>query len=171
MGSGKTTVGQILAQRFNYPFFDTDDLIERLTGESISSLFATEGEEGFRDIETQVLGQLSAYLSCIVATGGGIVLRPKNWGFLHHGLVVWLDLPVEQLYTRLLADSTRPLLQGVDPLEKLQQLYQERQPLYSQADVQVSVGSTETPEEVADRILEMLPQILRTKETPPSVRD
>lgn len=171
MGAGKTTVGQILAQRLEYRFFDTDHLIEQLTGETIANIFATEGEEVFRDLETQVLGQLSAYLSCVVATGGGIVLRRKNWGFLHQGVVIHLDLPVEQLYTRLLADTNRPLLQGVNPLEKLQELYGQRQRLYAQADLQIAVDSTDTPEAVADRIFEKLPEILRPPVSPPSVQE
>lgn len=161
MGAGKTTVGKLLAKELEYRFVDTDVLIERVKGQTIGEIFKTEGEEGFREIESQVLGSLSAYLRSVVATGGGIVLRQKNWSYLHHGIVVWLDLPVEQLYQRLQGDTTRPLLQEVDPLEKLRSLLSERQVLYSQADLHVTMTGEETPEGVARRVLEKIPTIIK----------
>ncbi|MBC6473433.1 MAG: shikimate kinase [Hormoscilla sp. GM102CHS1] len=161
MGAGKTTVGELLAKELEYRFFDTDVLIERVKGKAIWEIFKTEGEPGFREIESQVLGSLSAYLQSVVATGGGIVLRPKNWSYLHHGIVVWLDLPVEQLYKRLQGDTTRPLLQEVDTLAKLRLLLSDRQPLYSQADLHITMTGEETPEGVARRVLEEIPTIIK----------
>lgn len=161
MGAGKTTVGELLAKELEYRFFDTDVLIERVKGKAIAEIFKTEGEDEFREIESQVLGSLSAYMKSVVATGGGIVLRQKNWSYLHHGIVVWLDLPVEQLYQRLQGDTTRPLLQEVDPLEKLRSLLDDRQGLYSQADLQVTMTGEETPEGVARRVLEKIPTIIK----------
>ncbi len=175
MGAGKTTVGELLAKELEYRFFDTDVLIERVKGKAIGEIFKTEGEAGFREIESQVLGSLSAYLQSVVATGGGIVLRQKNWSYLHHGIVVWLDLPVEQLYKRLQGDTTRPLLQEcdvsrthgenpgdiADPLEKLRSLLSDRQPLYSQADLHITMTGEETPEGVARRVLEEIPTIIK----------
>lgn len=110
-----------------------------------------------------MLGTLSAYLKSVVATGGGIVLRPKNWSYLHHGIVVWLDLPVEKLYQRLQGDTTRPLLQEVDPLEKLRSLLKNRQAMYSQADLHISLTGEETPEGVARRVLEKIPTIIKSE--------
>ena len=78
MGSGKTTVGQKLAQRLNYRFFDSDVLIERVTQQSINDIFATQGEETFREFETQVLSELAACTKSVIATGGGMVLKPIN---------------------------------------------------------------------------------------------
>ncbi|MGK7905551.1 MAG: shikimate kinase [Hormoscilla sp.] len=161
MGAGKTTVGELLAKELEYRFFDTDVLIERVKGKAIGEIFKTEGEAGFREIESQVLESLSAYLQSVVATGGGIVLRPKNWSYLHHGIVVWLDLPVEKLYNRLQGDTNRPLLQEVDPLEKLRSLLKTRQAMYSQADLHITLTGEETPEGVARRVLGEIPTIIK----------
>lgn len=167
MGAGKSTVGQLLAQQLNYRFFDTDILIEQLKGQAIAHIFKTEGEAAFRHLETQVLAELSSYLNCIVATGGGIVLKRENWSYLHHGIVVWLDLPVEQLYTRLQDDTSRPLLQEVDPLAKLQTLLLQRQNLYAQADLQLTLEGKETPAQVVSRLLATIPSILKPESDRP----
>lgn len=161
MGSGKTTVGQILAKQLGYRFADTDALIEQIAGQSIGEIFAREGEETFRELESQVLAQVSAYKNLSVATGGGIVLRRFNWSYLKHGIVVWLDVPVEQLRDRLRDDTSRPLLANPDPKTKLQTLLDERQALYAQADVRVTVSAGETPEEVAARVIEEISKVLK----------
>ena len=88
MGVGKTTVAQILAQRLGYRFFDTDTLLEQVAGRTINEIFASEGEAAFRELETKILAELSAYTKIAIATGGGIVLRQQNWSYLHHGLIV-----------------------------------------------------------------------------------
>jgi len=85
MGAGKTTVGRILARKLKYRFFDTDELIVRVANQSIAEIFDLEGEEAFRELETKVLGELSAYQNSVVATGGGIVTQSMNWGYLHYG--------------------------------------------------------------------------------------
>ncbi len=111
MGAGKSTVGQVLAQQLGYQFFDTDAVIEQATGQAIATLFAELGEPGFREMERRVLGELAAYTRLVVATGGGIVTQPENWGILRQGVVVWLDVPITELHRRLQTDTTRPLLQ------------------------------------------------------------
>lgn len=169
-GSGKSAVGCKLAPMLGYRFFDTDEVIidtykkiKRLVEpKPIAEIFAEEGEEAFRYLESQVLANLCAYTNSVVATGGGIVVRRKNWSYLHHGLVVWLDVPVEIIYTRLASDTTRPLLEGVDLLVRLQTLFEVRQPLYAQADLRVTVESVEeTPEQIAKRIIEESPTVLK----------
>ena len=160
MGAGKSTVGQLLARQLNYRFFDTDILIEQLKGQSITDIFKTEGETAFRHLETQVLAEVSSYLDCVVATGGGIVLKRENWSYLRHGIVVWLDLPVERLYARLQDDTSRPLLQEVDPFAELQRLLLQRQSLYAQADLRVTLTGEETSEQVASRLLAEISSIL-----------
>lgn len=167
MGAGKTSVGQLLAQKLGYHFFDTDALIEQLAGQTINEIFATSGEEAFRELETQVLAEISAYTNLTIATGGGMVSKLSNWSYLHHGLIVWLDVPVEILIDRLAQDTTRPLLQAPDPAGKLQTLLQQRQQLYAQADVKISVEAHETPEQVALRVLQAIPQVLKKPATPP----
>ena len=169
MGAGKTTVGKLLAAELNYRFLDTDVSIEQVTGKSIPNIFANQGEAAFRKLESQVLAELSAYSRLVVATGGGIVLQRANWSYLHHGLVVWLDVPVEQLYTRLCRDQTaRPLLETADPLNTLQQLLEQRRSLYAQADLCVPVRAEDTPEQVVENAIAAIPSVLKPEVTPPN---
>ncbi|MEH2465255.1 shikimate kinase [Nostoc sp.] len=163
MGVGKTTVGPLLAKELGYGFVDIDNVIAQATGKSISQLFAQEGEAGFRQIESNVLSQVCAFTKLTIATGGGIVLRRENWGYLHHGLIVWLDAPVEIIYSRLAEDTTRPLLQDVDPKGKLRSLLEQRTPLYSQADLHITEREGDIPEDVAKRVLEAIPSVLKTQ--------
>ncbi len=167
MGAGKTTVGQLLADRLGYRFFDTDEVIERVAGQPISQIFAESGESAFRALESQVLAELSAYTRLAIATGGGIVLKRENWGYLRHGIVVWLDVPIEQLQARLEGDTARPLLQEADPAARLQTLLNQRQPLYAQADVRVIHQPGETPEQVAVRVLDQVRLAIRPERTEP----
>ena len=163
MGVGKTTVGRLLAQQLGYRFVDTDDVIVQAAGKSINELFAEAGEAAFRQLESDVLSQVCAFTKLTIATGGGIVLRRENWGYLHHGLIVWLDVPRELLLQRLAEDSTRPLLQDVDLEGKLRSLLEQRQPLYSQADLHITISEKETPEQIATRIIEAIPHVLKTQ--------
>ncbi|ELR96301.1 shikimate kinase [Gloeocapsa sp. PCC 73106] len=162
MGTGKSTIGQILAHNLEYRFFDSDTVLERVAQANITEIFATEGEEVFRELETQVLSQLCAYTRSVIATGGGVVLKPKNWSYLHHGLVIWLDAPVELLYQRLAIDQTRPLLNGSDLLGKLTSLQEQRRSFYAEADLKITIQSEQTPEAIVDQILEQIPTLLKT---------
>jgi len=164
MGCGKTTVGQILGQHLDYRFFDTDSLVEQVAHKPVSAIFADAGEAAFREMETQVLAEVSSYPRLVVATGGGIVLARKNWSYLHHGVVVWLDVPVEHLYRRLKADTTRPLLQTEDLQAKLDTLMEERRSLYTQADVRVVLQGDEPPEWVSDRVQEDISKVLNPED-------
>ena len=99
MGTGKSAVARALADVMGrYIFLDTDSIIEELLGASVSEVFATDGEEAFRSVESQVLDQVHSYVKTCVATGGGIVTQKKNWGRLHSGMVVWLDMEVRLLF-------------------------------------------------------------------------
>ena len=168
MGSGKTSTGRPLAERLGYGFVDADAVIEQAAGCSIPEIFQRDGEEGFRAIEHQVLSAISQRHSLVVATGGGVVTQRENWGLLHSGIVIWLDVVQEQLLQRLQADSTvRPLLQTEDPAAALGQLLAERQPLYSEADLTVVIND-ETPNTVADGILQLLPSLLKDPTQRPS---
>lgn len=171
MGTGKTTVGGVLATKLGYRFVDTDEIITQLTQQSISQVFATSGESAFRQLETQVLAGVCAYTNLAIATGGGIVLRRENWSYLHHGLIVWLDAPTELLFARLSADETRPLLQAYNLRTQLETILEQRQPLYSQADLRVVVTPEETPEQIATRILEAIPQVLKKADKTPATQE
>jgi shikimate kinase len=161
MGSGKTSTGRPLAERLGYGFVDADAVIEQAAGCSIQEIFERDGEAGFRSLESQVLSAISQRHSLVVATGGGVVTQPENWGLLHSGIVIWLDVVPDQLMQRLKADSTvRPLLQTDDPEADLKALLNKRQPLYGEADLTVVIND-EAPEAVADGILQLLPSLLK----------
>ena len=161
MGSGKTSTGRPLAEQLGYGFVDADAVIEQAAGCSIPEIFERDGEAGFRALESQVLNAIGQRHSLVVATGGGVVTQQENWGLLHSGIVVWLDVVPEQLMQRLRADSTvRPLLQTDDPDAALNALLNQRRPLYAEADLTVVIDQ-ETPAAVADGILQLLPSLLK----------
>jgi shikimate kinase len=161
MGAGKSAVGRPLADALGYRFVDADTVLEGAAGRTIAEIFASDGEAEFRELETAVLAQISGWHSLVVATGGGVVTRPENWGHMRQGVVVWLDAPADQLLARLSSDPTpRPLLQADDPGSRLQLLLAERQPLYAQADLHIR-QQQEQPPQVAQLVLEGLPGILR----------
>ncbi|MEB3326657.1 MAG: shikimate kinase [Synechococcus sp.] len=175
MGAGKSAVGRPLAQSLGYRFLDADEAIERVSGRSIAEIFASDGEAGFRDWETAVLGQIATWHSLVVATGGGVVTRPENWGSMRQGVVVWLDAPAPLLLERLRRDATpRPLLTAGNPAERLAELLSLRQPLYGQADLRIRQDGAD-PSGVADQVLAELPAILRQPAAAPqgpiSLRD
>ncbi len=140
MGAGKTTIGKVLARRLSYSFIDSDHEIARRTGVSVPTIFEIEGEEGFRKREAQIIAEIAALDTQVVATGGGVVLRPENRQLLlSNGLVVYLNVPLHTLYERTRHDKNRPLLQVQDPLQKLKELHIQRDPLYREvADIVVS---------------------------------
>lgn len=129
-GSGKSTVGRQLARRLQIPFADSDHVIEQRLGCPIRVFFEREGEERFRDIEEQVLDELTQQAG-VLSTGGGAVLRAGNRERLRtRGKVVYLKSTPEELFRRLRHDTQRPLLQVADPLQRLRDLYAVRDPLY-----------------------------------------
>ena len=161
MGSGKTSTGRPLAERLGYGFVDADAVIEQAAGCSIPEIFQRDGEAEFRALEKQVLSSISQRHSLVVATGGGVVTQQENWGLLHSGIVIWLDVVQEQLLKRLQSDRTvRPLLQTADPEAALNDLLAERKALYAEADLTVVIND-EPPEAVADGIVQLLPGLLK----------
>ena len=130
-GSGKSSVGRRLAQRLDLPFFDSDTVIEQRIGCTIRDFFAREGETRFRDLEQEVIAELVGTRGAVVATGGGAVLREANRDALRSGAyVIYLHSMPEDLYRRLRHDMKRPLLQVQDPLGRLRELHEVRDPLY-----------------------------------------
>ncbi len=160
MGSGKSQTGPVLAKMINYAFVDTDDVIEKASKQSISSIFEKDGEKVFRDVEKKVLKEISQHHSLVIATGGGLVTLPENWGILHQGIVIWLDLDLKRSIKRLESDDKkRPLLIEGDLSKTFSQLYESRKPIYLESDLRIEVED-QSPYEVASMIAERLPSIL-----------
>ncbi len=133
-GSGKTTVGRQLARRLQLAFLDTDQVLEQRLGCSIRDFFANEGESRFRDIEEQVIDELTlAPEGGVLSTGGGVVLRAPNRSHLHErSHVIYLRSTPEEVYRRVRHDQNRPLLQVEDPMQRLRELFAVRDPLYQE---------------------------------------
>jgi shikimate kinase len=160
MGSGKSQTGPDLAKMIDYAFVDTDDVIEKASKQSISAIFQKEGETAFRDLEKQVLKEISQHHSLVIATGGGLVTVPENWGILHQGIVIWLDLDITRSIQRIESDDKkRPLLPEDDLSRTFSQIYERRKPMYLESDLRIEVED-QSPNEVASMITEYLPSIL-----------
>lgn len=137
----------------SYNFLDTDEIIEKAASMTIPDIFEAEGEDGFRDVEAQILNSVHPYVRCVISTGGGIVCRTENWAKLQTGIVIWLDVDPEVIMKRI-EGTDRPLLQTEDPLQKLKDLLEERREKYAQSDLRIEVAEDEDEETVASRIIE-----------------
>ena len=158
MGCGKTTIGKQMSRKCGLPLWDTDQMIEQRAGCTILELFATQGEEAFRTMETALLqGLCNEQATGIFSTGGGMPLRKENAKLLKQlGHVVWLRMTEDTAYQRLKQDKTRPILQCEDPRGKIRQLLQDRACHYVEAaDIIVDVDAKQE-EEIADEILRMI---------------
>lgn len=130
-GSGKSTIGRYLAKRLNLSFVDSDMVIEQRLGCSIREYFERNGEPAFRSIEQGVIDDLTQRPDGVISTGGGAVLRQNNRDNLKTRCkIIYLHCSPEDIFKRLRHDQNRPLLQVANPLQKLQELYAERDPLY-----------------------------------------
>lgn len=156
MGAGKTTIGRLLAQQLNYDFYDSDIVIEQMTGASVSWIFDKEGENGFRQRETKVIKMLTEKNQIVLATGGGAVITPINREYLKRGTIIYLRASVDVQYERTFRDRNRPLLQTTNPKQKLAELFAIRDPIYTEiADIIVTTGNTH-PKKMVQEILQKL---------------
>ena len=156
MGSGKSTMGIRLSYQLRYVLEDTDKMIEAKAGKTISEIFSQEGEEAFRQMETELLEKLVEKRGQrVYSVGGGTPVRAVNRPLLKKlGTVVYLRTRPETIYERLKDDTTRPLLQGEDPLGKIRSLMAEREEAYIEtADMVLDVDGM-TAEQVVERIAE-----------------
>lgn len=142
MGSGKTTMGRVLAKQLDKEFVDSDEEIQHRTGVTIPHIFDVEGEQGFRQRESSVIADLLRRENLILATGGGAVLMDQNRAAMReNGIVIYLKASVHDLWQRTRHDRNRPLLQTDDPHAKLAELFQQRDALYQQvADIVIQSG-------------------------------
>jgi shikimate kinase len=136
MGTGKTSVGRVLAEHLHFEFLDTDELIQTRTGRTINEIFAQDGEPAFRALEREAVKELSSRTRLIISTGGGLPTNAENLTALkEHALVVCLWSSPEKIWERVRHQSHRPLLHDPDPQKKIREMLTAREPFYKQADV------------------------------------
>jgi shikimate kinase len=157
-GTGKSTVGRLLAARLGWGFIDADERLEAAAGKSIADVFVTEGEAGFRDRESAVLAEVCRLTNHVVATGGGVVLRPQNRELLKAaGFVAWLTATPEAIWERLQSDPTtagrRPNLTARGGVEEVRHLFAVREPFYREVAAVAVPTENVSPDAVAAAIL------------------
>jgi shikimate kinase len=155
-GTGKSSIGRLLAYRLGKSFVDSDRKIEKEMRMSILEIFAKHGEPFFREKEQEVIARISRYKNAVIATGGGVVSNPKNMECLRkQGIIICLTANLDVILERTSRRPNRPLLQCENPRQVIQELLEKRKPLYDQADFQVD-SSQSTPHEVAEEIIQYL---------------
>jgi len=139
MGTGKTTVGRLVAEALHFDFLDTDEMIQSRTGKTIADIFAQDGEPAFRELERQIVRELSTKTKTVISTGGGLPTNPDNLARLKsYALVVCLWSSPDKIWNRVKNQTHRPLLHDPDPQKKIQDMLAARDPFYKQADVLVN---------------------------------
>ena len=153
MGSGKSAVGWQLKKLLSYPMIDMDEEIEKREGRRISEIFDTDGEAYFRDVETEVLRELSGRELLLISCGGGIPIREENRKIMkEHGKTVYLTAEPETVALRLEKDTSRPLLQNRKGVEEIRTMMESRRAAYEDvADLTLATDDL-TPKELAERI-------------------
>ena len=155
--TGKTSTGRALSLRLGIPFIDADEELVRIEGRTVAEMVAEKGWDYFRDRESHVLKRISSSGSHVVATGGGVILKPENIEIMHSaGMVVWLKAGIDTIASRLVSDdltsSQRPSLSGKGVVDEIRDVLEQRLPLYEKA-AQISVDTDgKNPEEVCDEI-------------------
>ncbi|WP_292293328.1 shikimate kinase [Marivita sp.] len=157
MGAGKTAVGKALAAALHAPFLDSDAEIEKAANMTIPEIFARDGEAFFRVKERQVIARLLENERGVLSTGGGAYMAPENRALISQkGVAVWLNADLPLLWSRVKHKDTRPLLRVPDPLGTLTRLYEERVPIYAEADLTVTSEPGLSVDDMADRVIEAL---------------
>ena len=155
MGTGKTTVGRLVAEALHFEFLDTDELIQARTGKSINDIFAQDGEPAFRALEQQVIHELATKTRTVIATGGGLPTNLENLARLKSfALVVCLWSSPAKIWDRVKNQSHRPLLHDPNPQNKIRELLAARKPFYQQADVLVNTDLRNVREVVQQLVVQ-----------------
>jgi shikimate kinase len=153
MGTGKTSVGRLVADQLRFDFLDTDEMIQTSTGRSITDVFTQDGESAFRALEQKVVEELAARKKTVIATGGGLPVHPQNLNLLKtHALVVCLWSSPERIWERVRYQNHRPLLHGENPQAKIRELLAAREPFYKEADVLLNT-ELRSVREVAQQVI------------------
>lgn len=149
MGTGKSEVGKLLAQRLQREFFDTDTVIEQAAGQPIARIFAEKGETHFRELEKQVIRQVCQKHELVIATGGGTIVNMDNAICLKEsGTVICLTASPETIVQRVQGNHDRPLLQGEEPLTEIRSLLTARAEAYARADITIDTSALTASEVV-----------------------
>jgi shikimate kinase len=155
MGSGKSTIGKLLADKLNLNFIDTDEEIIKLSNCSINKIFETQGEEAFRAIETIVLSKALKLDNQIIATGGGIIKKDQNRELLKAVTTIYLTADKATIFERVKNDTSRPLLNTENLVDTIEKILSEREHLYEQSKITVDT-TNKTPKEVVNEIIEKI---------------
>lgn len=156
MGTGKSSVGKLLAVKLNYSFHDLDTLIVEKEGLSINTIFADRGENYFREVESSALRAVLQETTQVVSTGGGAVIRQENRELMHKsGVVVNLTASPEIILQRLHSDEERPLLRDSKSLAHVQKMLMDRESYYAEADIRIDTDGKNV-EDIARDILDFL---------------
>ncbi|VVB66591.1 Shikimate kinase [Candidatus Gugararchaeum adminiculabundum] len=156
MGTGKTTVGQLLAKKLGLRFVDLDDVIEKNAGKRIPEIFEDKGEQHFRSLEKQAVDQVCRFQNQVISCGGGVVLFDENINRLKKStIIICLTATADTIFARIKTDTSRPLLATQDPYGKIKELLEFRKPFYEKADVQIATDNL-TQEKVVEKILTYL---------------
>jgi shikimate kinase len=156
MGAGKTAVGKVLAGKTGFEYRDADKIAETEAGMSVTEIFASRGEEGFRELESEILAALAKGERQVISTGGGAVTRPANIDAMRNGgVIVYLKATPETIWERVRYSKTRPLLQVENPFETVKELLSKRAPLYELADA-IVITDGRTPDEITGEIISFL---------------
>ncbi len=159
MGAGKTAIGQALADQLGVPFLDSDEELVRAANMSIAEIFERDGEDFFRDRETEVIGRLLDTKRAVLSTGGGAFMAARNRTMIaERGVAVWLKADLELLWNRVKHKDTRPLLRTPNPKATLAEIYNKRVPIYAAADIAVEARPDYTIPDMADAVLNALQQ-------------
>ena len=157
MGTGKTAVGKLLAKKLQRSFVDLDAEIEKQAGRSVAEIFSAEGEPGFREREEAAVAKVSLRKNCVIAAGGGVLIREDNVRALRkNGFLVCLTAQTDVIVKRISSPGhVRPLLKGAEPRDRIEELLKERAASYSKADVMVDTSSLSV-KEVVDKVAKLL---------------
>ena len=157
MGSGKTAIGRLVAQKLNAPFIDTDTEIELAANMSVGEIFSRDGEKFFRDREFQIIKRLLETRVCILSTGGGAFINEDIRNEISFfGMSLWLKVDLDLLWTRVKSKGSRPLLQTRDPFKSLKDIFDKRQVIYALADATVIAQKGQSIDQMSDRVIDIL---------------
>jgi shikimate kinase len=153
MGCGKTTVGRVIAKKIGYMFIDTDAMVERASGRAIPEIFAIDGEDEFRRLETEAVLKAAGSKCAVIAAGGGVPLRIENMAALRAGgVLVYMRVPPDRILRNTARDSSRPLLNRPNKKEAVLKMIESRRPYYEAADIALDLSGC-TINKAADKII------------------